>query len=124
MLVVHLRRRPNFKTTMIQRLHDSYVMSEVNASAHWGGGGKLPSLMTLFIENWTVSTDSPIKKTIYLDCVEAIVYMIGILIYILVIAKIYLYLFLFWKNIYYLMIHEGWMMLNRLNECICLFVSW
>ena len=33
MLVHHLRRRPNFKTTKIQRLHDSYVMSGVNASA-------------------------------------------------------------------------------------------
>ena len=29
MLVHHLRRRPNFKTTMIQRLQGSYVMAGV-----------------------------------------------------------------------------------------------
>ena len=45
MLVQHLRRRPNFKTTMIQRLHGSYVMAGVNASAHLvsvGGSSRPP----------------------------------------------------------------------------------
>ena len=41
MLVHHLRRRPNFKTTMIQRLHGSYVIAGVNASADLGSVGEL-----------------------------------------------------------------------------------
>ena len=56
MLVQHLRRRPNFKTTMIQRLHGSYVIAGVNASAHLGSvGGINPPSMTLFIKSGTLS---------------------------------------------------------------------
>ena len=56
MLVHHLRRRPNFKTAMIQRLHGSYVIAGVRLRPPWISEGITPPPpMTLFSESWTLS---------------------------------------------------------------------